>query len=45
MTYVVIIAEMKENYWSIFATQKHALSEQNIDYDIFQTVIWFALSL
>lgn len=39
MTYVVIIAEMKENYWSTFATQKHTLSEQNIDDDIFQTVV------
>jgi len=35
MTYVFVIAEMKENYCSTFATQKHAVSEQNIDDDIF----------
>lgn len=35
MTYVVVIAEMKENYCSTFATQKHAISKQNIDDDIF----------
>lgn len=35
MTYVVVIAEMKENYCSAFATQKHAISKQNIDDDIF----------
>lgn len=39
MTYAVIIAEMKENYCSTFTTQKHTFKEQNIDDNIFQTVI------